>query len=44
VSNPKCPSCKAKMKKNKATKAGTQRWRCSGYGASFVRRHDKAAK
>ena len=32
------------MKRNGTTKAGTQRWRCTGCGASAVRRIDSSAK
>lgn len=42
--NPKCSVCGSAMKKNGATKAGTQRWRCASCGSSSVRKNDTAAR
>ena len=44
MANPKCGVCGASMKKNGTTKAGTQRWRCTGCGGSSVRRNDTSAR
>lgn len=44
MDNPKCSACGASMKRNGKTKAGAQRWRCKGCGASAVHRIDSSAK
>lgn len=44
MAKPNCKICGATMTKNGFTSAGTQRWRCSQCGSSFVRRIDSSAK
>lgn len=44
MNNKKCPSCGSAMKRNGKTKAGSQRWRCRGCGASSVHRNDTSAR
>ena len=44
MASPRCGVCGKAMKKNGFTKAGTQRWRCTGCGSSTVRRNDTAAR
>lgn len=40
----RCPYCGGGTKRFGKTKAGSQRWRCRGCGATFTRRIDNAAK
>ena len=44
MGNPTCSVCGTTMKRNGTTKAGTQRWRCPGCGASTTRTIDTKAK
>lgn len=44
MGNRKCGICGAKMKKNGFTRAGTQRWRCTGCGGSKVIKNDTASR
>lgn len=44
MANPKCDICGSGMKRNGTTKAGTQRWRCTGCGSSSVCKNDTSAR
>lgn len=44
MGNPRCGLCGAGMRRNGSTSSGRQRWRCTGCGASTVRRIDTRAK
>ena len=39
-----CPSCGGRMKRNGKTKSGSQRWRCTGCGASATHSIDTEAR